>query len=97
MSNLSPSRAQKAVSTVKVLYFLVFAGIGIFTSFINIYYRSINLSGTQIGLINMVSPLVGIFSSIAGGMLSDRFGKNRRIFIIACLGIIISIIGLRYV
>ncbi len=58
--------------------------------FINVYYASIGLSGTQIGLINTVSPLVGMFSSPSWGVLSDRTGKTRRLLAITTLGAILT-------
>ena len=90
----SPASFRRSHTAAKALYFLVFAAIGIFSTFINLYYQNIGLDGTQIGLINTVSPLVGIFSALLGGMLSDRFGKNRVLFVISCLGIILSTWGL---
>ena len=90
----SPASLRRSHSAAKALYFLVFAAVGIFSSFINLYYQNIGLDGTQIGLINTVSPLVGIFSALLGGMLSDRFGKNRVLFTVSCLGIIFSTWGL---
>lgn len=75
---------------VKILYFLLFAAQGVYFTFINVYYAGIGLSGTQIGLINTVSPLVGMFSSPGWGLLSDRSGKTRRWLAIATLGVIVA-------
>ena len=94
MITLSPTRLRRSHTIAKALYFLVFAAVGIFTTFVNLYYQNIGLNGTQIGLINTVSPLVGTFSALLGGMLSDRFGKNRVLFTVSCLGIILSTWGL---
>jgi MFS family permease len=75
---------------LKVLYFFFFAGQGTFFTFINVYYSSIGLSGTQIGLINTVAPLAGMFSSPLWGMLSDRFGRTRRLLMLAVTGVIVA-------
>lgn len=62
-------------------YFFQFAAIGIYYTFLNVYFRSTGLSGTQIGLLNMLAATVGMVSSMAWGYLGDRTGKPR--FIIA--------------
>jgi PPP family 3-phenylpropionic acid transporter len=75
---------------IKIIYFLLFAAQGVYFTFINVYFAGIGLSGTQIGLINTVSPLVGMFSSPGWGLLSDRSGKTRRLLAIATLGVIVT-------
>ena len=71
---------------VRLLYFFFFAGMGLFFSFINVYYLSIGLSGVQIGILGTIGPLVGVLSSILWGMASDRFGRPRLLFSLASLG-----------
>ena len=82
---------------IKIIYFLLFAAQGVYFTFINVYYASIGLSGTQIGLINTVSPLVGMFSSPVWGLLSDRTGKTRRLLAIATLGVILTTLAIAQV
>ena len=57
-----------------------------FFPFMNVYFRSIGLSGTQIGLIGMTASLTAALSSTWWGMVNDRLGKIRLIFTITCLG-----------
>jgi len=85
---------QKGHWPVKGLYFFFFAGVGLFFTFINVYYQSIGLSGMQIGLINAFGSLVGIFSTTLWGILNDRFGKTRLLFVVAVLGAILAVLGL---
>lgn len=80
--------------SLKVLYFIFFAGQGTYATFIGVYYGSLGLSGTQIGLINTVIPLVGMFSSPLWGMLSDRSGKTRRLLMLAVTGLIMATLAL---
>jgi PPP family 3-phenylpropionic acid transporter len=79
---------------VKILYFIYFAGQGTYNTFIGVYYGSLGLSGTQIGLINTVIPIVGMFSSPMWGMLSDRTGKTRRLLMLAVTGLIAATLAL---
>lgn len=79
--------------TIRSLYFFYFAGAGIYVSFINVYYSSIGLSGFQIGIINTLAPVIGIFGSLLWGMLSDRFGKIRLLMMAAALGSAVASFG----
>jgi PPP family 3-phenylpropionic acid transporter len=79
---------------VKALYFFLNVSAGIFFSFINVYYRSIGLSGVQIGVINTLAPVIGIFGSTLWGFLSDRFGKTRLLLMVATLGSAIFAMGI---
>jgi PPP family 3-phenylpropionic acid transporter len=90
----SLSQAGRGLKNIKVLYFSFFAAYGIFVNYINIYYQSIGLSGVQIGLINTIAPLVGIFSGTLWGLLHDRFGRARSLLLLATSGAIISVLGL---
>jgi MFS transporter, PPP family, 3-phenylpropionic acid transporter len=85
MRNLTPIRA---------LYFFLFTANGVFFSFINVYYHSIGLSGVQIGLINTLAPLIGIFGSTFWGLLSDRLGRTRLLMMIAAGGAALAALGI---
>ena len=82
---------------VKALYFFLNVSAGIFFSFINVYYYSIGLSGVQIGVINTLAPVIGIFGSSLWGFLSDRFGKTRLLLMTAALGSVIFSLGIAWV
>lgn len=75
---------------MRVLYFIFFAGVGAYWTFINVYFREIGLSGTQIGVVNTLGPLVGIFAATIWGMLNDRLGNPRLLLLMAAPGNIIA-------
>lgn len=79
-------QVQADLRILRVLYFLIFAGIGVFWTFINVWYRARGLSGTQIGLINMAGPLVGIASMLVWGVLNDRYGRTRLLVMVSTAG-----------
>ncbi len=81
---------RRGLLIVRVLYFLYFGGVGAYWSFINVYYRSLGLSGTQIGLVNTAAPLVAIGAATLWGVLSDRLGQPRKVLAIALPGVIAS-------
>jgi len=84
--NSSASIHRRGLRAAAALNFFIFAVYGISGTYINVYYQSIGQSGIHIGLINTISPLVGIFAGAIWGILNDRLGKARRLLAIACLG-----------
>ena len=79
---------------LKALFFTIWGASGLYFPYINVYYRQIGLSGTQIGLIGMLGSLVAAFAAMLWGMLNDRMGKSRLLFSLACLGSIFFVIVL---
>jgi len=79
---------------VKILFFLFYAGIGQFLAFLNVYYNNIGLSGVQIGLLGTISTAIAVISAPLWGMLSDRLGKPRRLFVTAFTGTILGTLAL---
>jgi PPP family 3-phenylpropionic acid transporter len=79
---------------VKCLFFLYYAGIGQFLAFLNVYYNNIGLSGTQIGLLGTISTAIAVISATLWGLLSDRLGKPRWLFLVAFTGTILGTLAL---
>jgi len=79
---------------VKILFFLFYAGIGQFLAFLNVYYNNIGLSGTQIGLLGTISTAIAVISATLWGVLSDRLGKPRWLFVVAFSGTILGTLAL---
>jgi MFS transporter, PPP family, 3-phenylpropionic acid transporter len=82
---------------VWVSYFFQFAAVGIFTTFLNVYFRDQGFSGTQIGLLNMLSGIVGLVSVVAWGYLGDRTGKPRFIIAGGAVGAFVAVQFIPYV
>ena len=66
---------------VRGLYFFFYAGFGLMITYLNVYYREVWLSGTQIGVLNATTALVVAVSGPMWGMISDRFGSNRALIV----------------
>ncbi len=87
MTDSPPAHANpRQLRVVWFLFFFQFAGIGIFISFINVYLRAKGLSGTEIGLLGMVSALFSLVFATVWGYISDRTGRPRLILIIGAVG-----------
>lgn len=86
--------SSRALFIGKALYFFLFAALGIFVPFLNVYYNEIGLNGKQIGLINTLGPLIAIFAGPMWGLLSDRLGRLRLLLGVVILGTIVSVLVL---
>jgi MFS transporter, PPP family, 3-phenylpropionic acid transporter len=71
------------------LSFFQFAAVGIYFTFLNVYYHEAGLTGTQIGLVAMSSGLVAVGASILWGNLSDRIGSSRVLLTFGAVGALV--------
>lgn len=63
-----------------LFWFLSFAGLGVYFPYFSLYLReNAALSGTQVGLVLAVMPLVGALLQPFWGQLADRTGARRAI------------------
>lgn len=67
-------------------YLLHFATIGVILPFLPVYYRSLHLSGSEIGLLLAMSPLLALLAPPLWGLLSDRSGRADRVLSVIALG-----------
>jgi len=79
---------------MKALYFFYFSAFGIFATYLNLYYRSIGLSGIQIGWLSAVVPAVAIVSGPLWGLLNDRVGRPRMQLAVAAAGSILVMLAI---
>jgi PPP family 3-phenylpropionic acid transporter len=84
----------RALHIGKALYFFMFAAMGIFVPFLNVYFKGIGFSGKQIGLIGTLGALIAIFAGPMWGLLCDRLGRLRLLLVIVTLGAVVSVLGL---
>ena len=70
---------KRHLSTMSLLFFLIYAGIGVNLTFLNVYYINQGLTGTQIGLIGTSASLVAMLAASLWGYVSDRTGHAGRV------------------
>ncbi|GED33609.1 MFS transporter [Brevibacillus centrosporus] len=63
------------------LYLFIYYGFGAFSPLITQYYKSIHLTGTQIGMISAVAPVVSIVAQPMWGMICDRFQIRKAVLL----------------
>ncbi len=64
---------ERGMWAAKLYYFSFFAAIGAIAPFFNIYLQQRGLSGTEIGLLGSLAPLVSLVANPFWGAVSDRF------------------------
>ena len=72
------------------LFFFQFAAIGAYFVYLNVWLHQAGLSGTEIGVINMITALVGVVSVSLWGYLSDLTGKNRLLIAVGAVGALLA-------
>ncbi len=89
MSELSASQPRSEEKRVYLafggLYTFSFYAFGALTPLLTQYYQAIHLTGTQIGTISSVTPLVSIFVQPLWGMVCDKFHIRKPILLVALL------------
>ncbi|WP_224450304.1 MFS transporter [Haloprofundus salilacus] len=73
-------------SYFKSFYFLYFAAWSGFVVFRNAYFEEIGLTGVEMGTIGFLLRTAGIAALPAWGLLSDRFGAQKRILFVSVTG-----------
>ena len=86
------SFSARHLPTTRWLFFLIYAGIGVNLTFLNVYYINEGLSGTQIGVIGMTASAVAMLAAGFWGYLSDRTGQAR--LIMACGGLGAAVVAI---
>jgi len=79
MTDCAPRRRRSPSPTLwlRGCYFWYFAGIGCFGPYITLYYRQLQLTGPQIGLLAAILPLGVAFLAPLWGGLADTFSAHR--------------------
>jgi len=71
-------------------YFIYYAGLASLSPFLAVYYESRGLSGSQIGLLTAISPLVGLVAAPLWSALADATRRHKLIFIFATLSVVVT-------
>jgi PPP family 3-phenylpropionic acid transporter len=78
-----------------LFWFVYFGSLGIFFPYFTLYLReNAGLSGTQVGLILAISPLVGMIAQPIWGQIADRTGARTRTLAFLTIGTAFGYLGL---
>ena len=79
--------ARSGVVSVSIVWLLVLSGLGTFFPFYSLYLKeNVGLTGTQVGMVLAVLPLVGMIAQPLWGQLADVTGSRRKVVIVLGLG-----------
>ncbi|MFT5195128.1 MAG: PPP family 3-phenylpropionic acid transporter [Candidatus Promineifilaceae bacterium] len=81
----------------RLFFGVQFAGIGVFFSYIALYLNSLELTGSQLGLLFALIPLVTFLVQPLWGFATDIYHRQRFTLVFACFGVSASMIGLAQV
>ena len=68
---------------VKLHYFTFFAGWGCLLPYLTLYYRYVGLSARQNGVVQSVRPFVNFLATPLWGVVGERFGEIKGIWVIS--------------
>jgi PPP family 3-phenylpropionic acid transporter len=81
-----------------LFWFTYFGSLGIFFPYFALYLReNAGLTGTQLGIVLAISPLVGMIAQPLWGQVADRTGARGRILAWLTLGTAVGYLALGYV
>lgn len=81
-----------------LFWFIYFGSLGIFFPYFALYLReNAGLTGTQLGIVLAISPLVGMIAQPLWGQVADRTGARGRILAWLTLGTAVGYVALGYV
>ena len=75
-------------------YFILFLSFGIIGPYRALYFSQKGFSGTQIGVLIGIVPILSILFQPVWSALSDLFHTRRLLLVIGCLGVSASMIGI---
>ena len=73
-----------------LLFFFQYAAVAGYYTYLNVYFRDAGLTGTQIGVLNMVTAMISVGSAVVWGFLADRTGKPRYFIAAGAVGALIA-------
>ena len=76
-------RRHRGILAVGAVFALIYMGNGSYSPYLQLYYKEIGLSTSEIGLITAVGPLASLLFQTAWGRLADR--TNRKFVLLLTL------------
>lgn len=80
-----------------LFWFTYFGSLGVFYPYFTLYLReNAGLTGTQVGMVLAISPLIGMIAQPFWGQVADRTGARTRVLAFLTLGTALGYLGLGY-
>jgi MFS transporter, PPP family, 3-phenylpropionic acid transporter len=75
----------------RTIYFFFFAAIASLFPFLVIHYQELGLSGTQIGILAALNPLVTVIAAPLWGTLADATQRYKQLLLVMMVGCLVTI------
>ncbi|MHB1356474.1 MAG: MFS transporter [Anaerolineae bacterium] len=86
---MRPTHIQPRYLEPKAFYFFYFAALAALQPYLALYYRSLGLSGSAIGILSAIPSLVALVSSPLWAALADRHGSHKLVLVCAAAGALV--------
>lgn len=77
---------RRGLVIAKCFYFAYFAAIGTLAPFLNVYFARLGLTGTEIGWLGSVAPLIALTANPLWGAVADRWQAHRWVLALCAFG-----------
>lgn len=91
----APAELKRALWIARLYYFGFFGALGAIVPFFNVYLQQRGMSGTQIGLISAVPPVIALASNPFWGGVADRWQAHQRV--LAALAVVSGLASLAFI
>ena len=79
----------------RVFYFIIFAALAFLLPFLSLYYQKVlGLTGSQIGFLTGVAPIISLVGASVWGAVADATRKHKTILLIAIAGVWFSVLAI---
>lgn len=75
------------ITLARIFYFCFFTAVGCLAPYLNVYFGEIGLTGSQIGFLSSLTPLMTLFSAALWSGLTDRLRIHRLVLSLALAGV----------
>jgi MFS transporter, PPP family, 3-phenylpropionic acid transporter len=88
MDNFQPLRY------ARVFYFFYYGAWAFLLPFLALYYQSLGFTGSQIGILAGITPLVSLFAATFWSGIADASGKHKQVLLLTIAGTAAAVIAL---
>jgi PPP family 3-phenylpropionic acid transporter len=81
----------KPIFLSKGIFLIVYTAASVLLPFLAVYFEQRGLSGTQIGLLAGIPPLMTMLGTSAWGTLADATRRHKQVFLLVIIGTIVSV------
>jgi MFS transporter, PPP family, 3-phenylpropionic acid transporter len=76
----------------RIVYFFFFAALANLMPYLALYYQSLGLTGSQIGLLTGIPPIIGLLAAPIWGAIADATRQHRRILLVTIIGTVLAVL-----